>query len=121
MSSMNSSEFTKKIPLELLCMLLLEERDMYGYEMMLEMRKRSEGIIDVNLATLYFALKRLSENGCVTSYDVPGGRANERNRQYYHLEEPAKPYMAELRSTYDRAQHGVALFFQSHEGSERHL
>lgn len=29
---MKSAEITKKIPLELLCIQLLEERDMYGYE-----------------------------------------------------------------------------------------
>ena len=40
---MKSIEFTKKVPLELLCMLLLEERDMYGYEMVQELKKRTDG------------------------------------------------------------------------------
>lgn len=115
---MNSAEFTKKVPLELLCLLLLEERDMYGYEMMLELRNRSEGIIDISLATIYFTLKRLVEMKCISTYDVPGGRANERSRQYYHLEPPAKPYMSELQAIYDRALRGVRLFFEVHEKME---
>ena len=57
---MRSAEITKKIPLELLCIRLLEERDMYGYEMVQEIRKRSEGLLELNITTLYLALKRLN-------------------------------------------------------------
>ena len=49
---MRSAEITKKIPLELLCIRLLEERDMYGYEMVQEIRKRSEGLLELNITTL---------------------------------------------------------------------
>ena len=50
---MRSAEITKKIPLELLCLQLLGERDMYGYEMVQEIKKRSGGLMELNITTLY--------------------------------------------------------------------
>lgn len=110
---MGSSEFTKKVPLELLCLRLLEERDMYGYEIMTEIRNRSQGVIDISLPTIYFALKRLTENGSITSYDMGGSNAHERSRMYYHLETPGHKNKEELQALYDRAIYGVKLFFET--------
>lgn len=107
---MRNAEITKKIPLELLCLLLLEERDMYGYEMVQEIKKRSDGLLELNITTLYLALKRLNEHGYVSIYYSDAEAARERSRIYYHLEPPAEEYKRNLEEEYERAVLGVRRF-----------
>ena len=40
---MANNDSTKRVPLELLCMLILKEGDRYGYEMVQEIESRSGG------------------------------------------------------------------------------
>ena len=109
---MRSAEITKKIPLELLCIRLLEERDMYGYEMVQEIRKRSEGLLELNITTLYLALKRLNEHGYVSRYYSDAEAARERSRIYYHLEETVGEYKQKLKEEYERVTLGVRRFLE---------
>ena len=109
---MRSAEITKKIPLELLCIRLLEERDMYGYEMVQEIRKRSEGLLELNITTLYLALKRLNEHGYVSMYYSDAEAARERSRIYYHLEETVGEYKQKLKEEYERVTLGVRSFLE---------
>ena len=64
---MANNDSTKRVPLELLCMLILKEDDRYGYEMVQEIESRSGGLLSFNLASVYVALRRLEERGCVSS------------------------------------------------------
>ena len=41
---MANNDSTKRVPLELLCMLILKEGDRYGYEMVQEIESRSGGL-----------------------------------------------------------------------------
>ncbi len=109
---MRSAEITKKIPLELICIRLLEERDMYGYEMVQEIGRRSGGLLELNITTLYLALKRLNEHGYVSIYYSDAGAARERSRIYYHLEASAGEYKAKLSEEYERVVEGVRRFFE---------
>lgn len=117
---MGNVEMTKKIPLELLCLLLLEERDWYGYEMAQEIRRRSGGLLSVSVTTLYLALKRLAERGCVSSYyGEAGADSRERARLYYQSEAPAAAERARLWEEYRQAAQGVQNFFTfEKEGGE---
>lgn len=110
---MGSRELSKKFPIELLCLSLLEERDMYGYEIMLEFRKRSHGRIDINIPTIYMALKRLNERGYVTTYNssIEEDGPRERSRLYYRLEPSYLPYKEKLMSEYYNMVLGVQDFF----------
>lgn len=67
----------------MLLMKLLEERDMYGYQMIEELRRRSDHTFDLKAGTLYPLLHGLEEQGWITSYqeDLVGARP----RKYYHL------------------------------------
>lgn len=112
---MRNPEITKKIPLELICILLLDERDMYGYEMVQEIKKRSGGLLELNITTLYLALKRLNEHGYVSMYYSDAEAARERSRIYYHLEPPAQEYKQKLREEYDQVVLGVRRFFEFQE------
>lgn len=109
---MKSAEITKKIPLELLCILLLDERGMYGYEMVQEIKKRSDGLLELNITTLYLALKRLNEHGYVSMYYSDAGAARERSRIYYHLEPTAEEYRQKLEEEYERVTLGVRKFLE---------
>lgn len=46
---MANNDSTKRVPLELLCMLILKEGDRYGYEMVQEIESRSGGLLSFNL------------------------------------------------------------------------
>ena len=67
---------------------LLEEKDMYGYEMISNLAKKSNHTFDLKAGTLYPLLHNLEENGIVESYEE--STASERTRKYYHLTEKGK-------------------------------
>lgn len=69
--------------LSLLVLKLLEDGDLYGYQMIEELRRRSEDAFRLKAGTLYPLLHGLEEKGCVTAYErtAESGKA----RRYYHL------------------------------------
>ena len=67
---------------------LLEEKDMYGYEMISNLAKKSNHTFDLKAGTLYPLLHNLEKNGIVESYEE--STASERTRKYYHLTEKGK-------------------------------
>ena len=67
---------------------LLEDKDMYGYEMISNLAKKSNHTFDLKAGTLYPLLHNLEKNGIVESYEE--STASERTRKYYHLTEKGK-------------------------------
>lgn len=67
----------------MLILSLLKDRDMYGYEMVAELSKRSDDTFQLKEGTLYPLLHTLEKNRWVTSYSksTPSGR----ERKYYRL------------------------------------
>ncbi len=62
---------------------LLQERDMYGYELVKEIFQRSNKEYELKEVTLYASLRRLVSEKCVESYwgdETRGGR-----RKYYSV------------------------------------
>jgi DNA-binding PadR family transcriptional regulator len=62
---------------------LLQERDMYGYELVKEIFQRSNKEYELKEVTLYASLRRLVSEKCVESYwgdETRGGR-----RKYYSI------------------------------------
>lgn len=80
-----------------------------GYEMVQEINKRSDGLLVLNITTLYLTLKRLNEHGYV-SYYSDAKTARERSRIYYHLEPAAWEYKQKLKEEYERVVAGVKRF-----------
>ena len=68
----------------LLLLKLLQSGDLYGYQMITELERRSDATFRMKEGTLYPVLKKLENEGCVRSYtqEVSG-----RTRKYYHLTE----------------------------------
>ena len=69
--------------MSLLVLKLLEDGDLYGYQMIAELRRRSEDAFRLKAGTLYPLLHGLEEKGLVTAYErtAESGKA----RRYYHL------------------------------------
>lgn len=69
--------------MSLLVLKLLEDGDLYGYQMIAELRRRSDDTFRLRAGTLYPLLHSLEEKGFVTAYEqtADSGKA----RRYYHL------------------------------------
>lgn len=61
---------------------LLEEKDMYGYEMIDQLRQKSDNVFELKVGTLYPLLHSLEKSGCLTSYE---GEAAGKKRIYYRI------------------------------------
>lgn len=74
----------------MLILRLLSEKDMYGYEMIDTLRKRSQNVFDLKAGTLYPLLHGLEEKHYLTSYEqeVPG-----KVRKYYRITREGKDYL----------------------------
>lgn len=62
---------------------LLEEKDMYGYEMIETLAQKSDHTFDLKAGTLYPLLHGLEKKGFLESYEEKAD--SERIRKYYRL------------------------------------
>ena len=67
----------------LLVLKLLEDGDKYGYQMIEELKHRSDDTFHLKAGTLYPLLHGLEEKGLVTAYEREA--AAGKPRRYYHL------------------------------------
>jgi PadR family transcriptional regulator, regulatory protein PadR len=66
---------------------------MYGYEIVAELRRSTEGGIDLPEGTVYPALRRLEREGLVSGYWVEAPR-NTPRRRYYKLTQSGERALA---------------------------
>lgn len=88
----------------LLVMKLLEGGDKYGYQMIEELKQRSDDTFHLKAGTLYPLLHGLEEKGLVTAYE--GEAAAGKPRRYYRLTEEGREnlhHKEEAWKTYARA------------------
>ena len=76
----------------MLLLKLLEEQDMYGYQMIETLAQRSDHTFDLKAGTLYPLLHTLETQGFVTAYD---GMAAGRVRRYYHITDGGRAALAQ--------------------------
>lgn len=81
----------KKGVLELIVLLSVVKKDMYGYELVAEVSK----IVDVNEGTIYPLLKRLTNEHYFETYLKESTEGPP--RKYYHLTEAGKIYTENLK------------------------
>lgn len=105
--SMNT-QFKKGV-LELCVLVLLDEKDRYGYEMVDEISKN----ISISEGTIYPLLKRLKKEGFLTSYlkESQGGPP----RKYYQITDLGKEKKDELVAEWNSFSAGVNNLLQSNE------
>lgn len=72
---------------------LLEEQDMYGYQMIETLAKRSDNTFNLKAGTLYPLLHGLENKGMVKSYEEKAD--SERVRKYYRITPKGKKLLQE--------------------------
>lgn len=74
----------------MLLLRLLEDKDMYGYEMIEVLEQKSNNVFSMKAGTLYPLLHLLEDKEYLTSYEK---EANGKKRKYYHLTKDGKKYL----------------------------
>ena len=92
------SEGYKRGTVELLILTLLQDEDMYGYQISQELETRSRGLYTLQESSMYPTLYRLVDKKLITDRQEKVGK--RRTRVYYHLEEEGKKYLQTLRKEY---------------------
>lgn len=84
----------------LLALSLLAGEDMYGYQMIVELARRSNHTFDMKEGTLYPVLHGLEQEGFVEAYrkQAPTGR----ERKYYHLTRKGEHALREEEAAWKR-------------------
>lgn len=67
----------------LMLLVLLKERDMYGYEIIKKLKERSDNTFEFKEGTLYPVLHRMKNSGVVKSYRKEAD--NGKTRKYYSI------------------------------------
>lgn len=103
---MQVRENLKKGTVEMVLLHLLQERDMYGYELLQEMRSRSAEKFVLKDGSMYPILYRMIDRGLITDEQVLVGR--RRTRVYYHLTDEGKTYLEQIKEEYFCITEGIA-------------
>ena len=77
----------------LLLLKLLEQEDMYGYQMIEELHQRSDHTFSLKAGTLYPLLHDLQKQGMISVYEKTAETG--RMRKYYRLTKPGRAALAE--------------------------
>ncbi len=83
---------------------LLEEKDMYGYEMIDSLRRRSENVFELKAGTLYPLLHSLEEKKYLTSYEE---EALGKVRKYYRITKEGRRHLADKKAEWQQYSNAV--------------
>ena len=89
----------------LLVMKLLEGGDMYGYQMIEELKSRSDHTFHLKAGTLYPLLHGLEEKGLVSAYEREAIAGKP--RRYYHLTKQGHATLREKVEAWNTYAHAV--------------
>lgn len=102
----------KKGVLELIVLMSVTKKDMYGYELVSEVSK----VIDVNEGTIYPLLKRLTNEHYFETYLKESTEGPP--RKYYHLTLNGIMYKDALKAEWEEFSHKVEMFIKESELNE---
>ncbi len=88
----------------MLLLRLLEDKDMYGYEMIEILEKKSNNVFTLKAGTLYPLLHSLEEKNYLTSYESP---VNGKLRKYYSITKDGKRYLKARKEEWQEYQTAV--------------
>jgi len=88
----------KKGSAEFLVLAQLESRPRHGYEIGVEIERRSEGAVSFQIASLYPVLYRLERKGLIAGQWVEA--AGQRRRRYYKLTRAGRKTLSEQRRSW---------------------
>lgn len=105
----------KKGSIEMLTLLMLQEKDIYGYQLIQMLSDRSGGKLTVQEGSLYPLLYRMVDSGFISGRDVTveTQHGRKRNRVLYHLEPSGRQRLIELKNDFDQVQAGIQSVFEN--------
>ncbi len=83
----------------LLLLTLLNQKDMYGYEIIGELERRSDEVFKFKEGTLYPILHKLENSGYLKSYKSKGDAGRE--RKYYQITRKGKTQLVEEKQQWE--------------------
>ena len=89
----------------LLILRLLEEKDLYGYEMIELLRERSKNVFELKAGTLYPLLHTLEIQGFLRSYET---EVCGKVRKYYQLTKNGRQHLKEKKQEWQTYAQAVA-------------
>ena len=89
---------------------LLEEKDMYGYEMIETLQKKSQNVFQLKAGTLYPLLHTLEGKGYLTSYEDSTG---QKVRKYYSITKSGKNFLSQKKEEWKEYSAAVANILTS--------
>ena len=95
----------------MLILRLLEEKDMYGYEMIETLQEKSKNVFQLKAGTLYPLLHSLEDKGQVSSYE---DFVNGKTRKYYSITKTGRKFLDEKKEEWQEYSSAVAnvLFWE---------
>ncbi|MEG0026058.1 MAG: PadR family transcriptional regulator [Bacilli bacterium] len=102
----------KKGVLELIVLLAVRKKNMYGYELTLLVSK----VVDVNDGTIYPLLKRLTNERYFETYFVESTEGP--SRKYYKMTDLGKKRVVLLKKSWLSFSNSVNKFIKESEGNE---
>lgn len=105
----------KKGSIEMLTLLMLQEKDIYGYQLIQMLSDRSGGKLTVQEGALYPLLYRMVDSGFISGRDVTveTQHGRKRNRVLYHLEPSGRARLVMLKKEFDQVQAGIQSVFEN--------
>lgn len=96
---------------ESLLLCLINQQPMYGYQIIKELEKRSQGYFRFKEGTLYPALHRLEKSGLIEGKweTLNGGR----RRRYYYITEKGSEFMVEKTGQWQEFLKAMNLVFKT--------
>ena len=96
---MNSNKGLLTGSTSMLLLRLLEDKDMYGYEMIEELEKRSNNVFSLKAGTLYPLLHSLEKQELINSYEKDADSL--RVRKYYCITKKGKMMLKEKKEEWN--------------------
>ena len=91
----------------MLVLKLLSEKDMYGYEMIDTLRKRSQNVFEFKAGTLYPLLTRLKNDGLL-AYEWQESTQGP-PRKYYRLTDEGQQFLMELDKAWSEIERTISV------------
>lgn len=89
----------------MLILRLLDEKDMYGYEMIDTLEQRSNNVFQLKAGTLYPLLHSLENKSFLQSYEQ---QVNGKVRKYYKITKEGRKYLSEKKEEWNTYTTAVA-------------
>lgn len=96
--------------LEAIVLLLVREKDRYGYEISKEIINRTQNVFQIKQATLYAVFQRLEKRALITSYygdETQGGR-----RKYYKITAVGRAYYKQKVKEWNTMKKIINIFME---------